>query len=139
MNLNFVQVLQNALLKNEIKYFQKRCKPPKSYDIARDSGKTLKKEKATQKMRKSQTTTRNLFFLLLLLFFCEKTYLEKLGLFCYFCTRDFSRGRLLEISNKATTPTQICTVFVDTVLQSKILGNRLGNRLFLSLCISEKY
>ena len=59
-------------------------------DIARDRGKTLKKEKEKRKVRKNQTAVTNIFFTFNLLYtkikFCQKTYLEKLSL-CRFFTR----------------------------------------------------
>ena len=78
-------------------------------------------------MRKSQTAVINIFFLLLLLYlkkfmFCQKTYLEKLSLYYYICIKVFLCGRLLK--KKKKTPTTIG--FVDAVLRSKMLGNRLG-------------
>ena len=57
LNLNFFQVLQSALLKMEKKSYQKRCKERKNCLTLQERRKTLKKEKETQKMRKSQRKT----------------------------------------------------------------------------------
>ena len=59
LNLNFFQVLQSALLKMEKKSYQKRCKERKNCLTLQERRKTLKKEKETQKMRKSQR--KNIF------------------------------------------------------------------------------
>ena len=79
-------------------------------------------------MRKRQTTT--IFFLLLFFYiekfiFCQKTYLEKLSLYCYICFTVFFTWQV--IGNAVTpTPIQIFIGFADAILRSKILDNRLG-------------
>ena len=79
-------------------------------------------------MRKRQTTT--VFFLLLFFYiekfiFCQKTYLEKLSLYCYICFTVFFTWQV--IGNAVTpTPIQIFIGFADAILRSKILDNRLG-------------
>ena len=80
-------------------------------------------------MRKSQTTA----FLLLLFhigkfIFFQKMYLKKLSLYCYICTQfillHFFTWQV--IGNAVTpTPIQIFIGFVDVILRSNILGNRL--------------
>ena len=66
MDLNFFEVLQIALLKNEKKNFQKKMQVTlKLLDIARYKRKALKKEKEKQKKRKSQTTAINVVLLFL--------------------------------------------------------------------------
>ena len=66
MDLNFFEVLQIALLKNEKKNFQKKMQATlKLLDIARYKRKALKKEKEKQKKRKSQTTAINVVLLFL--------------------------------------------------------------------------
>ena len=69
--------------------------------------------------------------LLLLLFyigkfiFCQKTYFEKLSLYCYICFTVFFTWQVIE--NAVTpTPIQIFIGFADAILRSKILDNRLG-------------
>ena len=73
LNLNFFQVLQSALLNNEINIFSKKMQAIlKLIGIARDRRKTLKKEKEKRKMIKSQTTPINIF---LLTFLFRKIYI----------------------------------------------------------------
>ena len=79
-------------------------------------------------MRKSQTTTINIFFLLLLFYtekfmFCQKTYLEKLSLYCYIYNTVFPRQL---IGNAVIKYWPFKIGLVDTVRRPKILGNRLG-------------
>ena len=90
-------------------------------------------------------------FLLLLFYigkfiFCQKTYLEKLSLYCYICFTVFFTWQV--IGNAVTpTPIQIFIGFVDAILRSKILDNRLGiltyilttMDYFLYLYISDIY
>ena len=98
-------------------------------------------------MRKSQTAV----FLLLLFYigkltFCWKRYLKKPSLYSYIGIAVFSRGRLLEMQC-SPTPIQIFIVFADSILRSKVLGNRLGistqillaEDYFFYLYISDKY
>ena len=56
LNLNFFQVLQSALLKNQKKkkILKKDVSHLKLLDMARDRKKTSKNEKEKRKMRKSQ-------------------------------------------------------------------------------------
>ena len=94
--MNFLEALQSALLKNEIKNSLKRCKSPKdclTVDIAKERSKTLKKEKEKQKTTKSLTTA---FLLLLFLYREICILLEKISLYCYICITVFSSERLLE-------------------------------------------
>ena len=57
--------------------------------------------------------------------FCQKTYLEKLSLYCYICFTVFFMWQV--IGNAVTpTPIQIFIGFADAILRSKILDNRLG-------------
>ena len=66
LDLNFFEVLQIALLKNEKKNFSKKdASHLKLLDIARYKRKALKKKKEKQKKRKSQTTAINVFLLFL--------------------------------------------------------------------------
>ena len=93
-------------------------------------------------MRKSQTTTFSLLLFYIGKFiFCQKTYSEKLHLHYRFFTWQV-------IKNTVTPKTmQILIVFVDTIIRSKILGNRLGiltqNLIamdyFFYLYLSDKY
>ena len=93
-------------------------------------------------MRKSQTTTFSLLLFYIGKFiFCQKTYSEKLYLHYRFFTWQV-------IKNTVTPKTiQILIVFVDTIIRSKILGNRLGiltqNLIamdyFFYLYLSDKY
>ena len=70
-------------------------------DIARDKRKILKKEKAKQKLRKSQITTVNIFivsfFYIEKLIFCQKTYLGKLNVYCFICITVVSRSSSLKM------------------------------------------
>ena len=70
LDLNFFQTLYTAVLKNEIKVFQKWWKSSKyCVDIARHISKTLKKRKKTQNEKKSNNS------FLLLLFLYRKIYI----------------------------------------------------------------
>ena len=125
--------------KRNKKFSQKRCKSTKNcltVDIARDRSKTLKKKKEKPKMRKSQTKPyiliKNIF---------EETQFILLHSRCRFFTSQF-------IGNVVTsTPIQIFIGFVDAILRSKILGNRLGisSQILIAmdylfyLYISDKY
>ena len=81
-------------------------------------------------MRKSHTTTINIILLLLFyiekFIFCQKSYLEKVSLYCYICATIFCVLGYWKCSNKTPMPMQIWTGFVDAILRPKILRNRLG-------------
>ena len=79
MDLNFFQALQSALLKNEIKIFSKKMQVTKK--LLDSWHKTLKKEKKNEK--KLSNSSLLLLFYIGKFIFCQKTYLEKLGLYCY--------------------------------------------------------
>ena len=98
-------------------------------------------------MRKSQTTG----FLLLLFYigkfiFCQKIYIWKIQFVLLHLHYRFFTQQVIE--NAVTpTPIQIFIGFVDAILRSKILGNRLGVLMqiliamnyFFYLYISDKY
>ena len=99
---------------------------------------------------KNEKKSNNSFLLLLFyigkFIFCQKTYLEKLSLYCYICFTVFFTWQV--IGNVVTpTPIQIFTGFADAILRSKILDNRLGMLTqilitmdyFFSLYISDIY
>ena len=78
---------------------------------------------------KNEKKSNNSFLLLLFyigkFIFCQKTYLEKLSLYCYICFTVFFTWQV--IGNAVTpTPIQIFIGFADAILRSKILDNRLG-------------
>ena len=118
-----------------------------TFNIARDRSKTLKKGKEKRKMRKSQPTA-----FLLLLFLYRKIYILLENIFgktqfilLHLHYRFFTQQ---VIGNAVTpTPTQIFIGFVDAILRSKILDNRLGILTqiltaidyFFYLYISDKY
>ena len=115
-----LKALQSALLKNEIKNLLN--KDASHLKIA----KTLKIEKTKTKNEKKSNNS----FLLLLFYigkfiFCQKTYLEKLSLYCYICITVFFTQQV--VGNAVTpTPIYIFINFVGAILRSKILDNRLG-------------
>ena len=58
--------------------------------------------------------------------FCQKTYLEKLSLYCYICFTVFFFTWQVIGNSVTPTPTQKFIGFVDAILRSRILDNRLG-------------
>ena len=78
---------------------------------------------------KNEKKSNNSFLLLLFyigkFIFCQKTYLEKLSLYCFIC---FTVFFTLQVIGNAVTPTpiQIFIGFVDAILRSKIFDNKLG-------------
>ena len=77
----------------------------------------------------NEKKSNNSFLLLLFhvgkLTFCQKLYLEKRSLYCYICFTVFFTQQVIE---NAVTPTaiQMFIGYVDAILRSKILDNRLG-------------
>ena len=76
-------------------------------------------------MRKGETQQLFTFFHVRKFTFCQKTYLEKLSLCYYICFTVFFTWKI--IGNAVTlAPIQMFIGFVDAILRSKILDNRLG-------------
>ena len=79
---------------------------------------------------KNEKKSNNSFLLLLFyigkFIFCQKTYLEKLSLYCYICFTVFFFTWQVIGNSVTPTPTQKFIGFVDAILRSRILDNRLG-------------
>ena len=81
---------------------------------------------------KNEKKSNNSFLLLLFYIgkftFCQKTYLDKLSLYCYICFTVFFTWQV--IGNAVTlTPIQIFIDFVDAILRFKVLDNNLTQML----------
>ena len=112
------------------KIFSKKMQTTyKLCEIARDRGKALKKVKEKRKMGKTQRTTIVFYFYFFIqknLYFVKKCIWKNLVCIVTFVLQFFWVAGCWKFSNKTPAPIQICVGLVDAVLESKILGNRLG-------------